>query len=341
MPPRKNRIRFWELGGVVLLVAVAGMLALTAVRLVQERATLQTCQDQLRQWHQAIRLFASEHAGRYPGRFIDYQKAYRPESSFWGEIDYQELCPKYLVQPGIAFCPAMLLPPAGWNDPSMGYGYPEISGYRRGIEPSWADDPLDSPVRELAREMRDQGIAQAQADKWCRDNNPENDRFCYWRMLTGSYNYWGWAVRAEQVANADDMYEMGRIIDNDLDEPSTLNPGCNVSRRFQDLEVTLPKFGKTDIRYFREGVERFAITDLQNPAIASQARARQALMWDRTEPNPDVTAANTKVWPHPTMAANVLFMDGHVELTAYPQLENGPFWMLTESAMFDKMVWWP
>jgi len=35
---------------------------------------------------------------------------------------------------------------------------------------------------------------------------------------------------------------------------------------------------------------------------------------------------------HLPLAANVLFMDGHVEFARYPQPEGSVFWMLTKTA---------
>lgn len=62
---------------------------------------------------------------------------------------------------------------------------------------------------------------------------------------------------------------------------------------------------------FREGIERFLITDINNPAASAEAQSEIAVMFD---------TINT--WPgdysHIPGGANVLYMDGHVAFLRYP-----------------------
>ncbi len=64
----------------------------------------------------------------------------------------------------------------------------------------------------------------------------------------------------------------------------------------------------------REGVERFLITDINNPAAAAKAQSELPVMWD-------VVAANTTEsaqFNHIPGGANTLYMDGHVQFNRYP-----------------------
>jgi prepilin-type processing-associated H-X9-DG protein len=61
---------------------------------------------------------------------------------------------------------------------------------------------------------------------------------------------------------------------------------------------------------FREGIERFFITDINNPAATALAQSTLAIQWDTV--SEDVSAFN-----HVPGGANVLFMDGHVEYLRY------------------------
>lgn len=61
----------------------------------------------------------------------------------------------------------------------------------------------------------------------------------------------------------------------------------------------------------REGVERFMITDVNNPAAASQAQTVIGVMTDEIS----ATASN---FSHVPGGANILYMDGHVEWEKYP-----------------------
>ena len=71
----------------------------------------------------------------------------------------------------------------------------------------------------------------------------------------------------------------------------------------------------------REGIERFFITDINNPAASSKAQSTVAVFFD-------------KVWPaaeaynHIPGGGNILFMDGHVQFERYP----GEIWPIRKDA---------
>jgi prepilin-type processing-associated H-X9-DG protein len=60
----------------------------------------------------------------------------------------------------------------------------------------------------------------------------------------------------------------------------------------------------------REGIERFFITDINNPAASAIAQSELAIMWD-------VTSSDVNVFNHIPGGSNVLYMDGHVEFIKY------------------------
>ena len=61
----------------------------------------------------------------------------------------------------------------------------------------------------------------------------------------------------------------------------------------------------------REGIERFVITDVNNPAPASRAQSEIFLMFDSANQSPDA-------FNHLPGGGNVLYLDGHVEFMGYP-----------------------
>lgn len=342
MASRRVRLTGREGALILGLLVILGLVSLPAMRYAGERSRRTSCQAQLRQWGQIYRLFASEHGGRYPGRFLDYQNRIRPENGFWAAADISELFPEYLNDLNLLLCPSIVNKPAeGWTDVQRGYGYPATTGYRRGIDPSWADSPVDTPAREAARAMRAAKITQIQADAWCRDTSPDNDQYCYWRPMEDSYSYWGWTVRGEQVSKPEDMAEMGRVVDNDADDRSPLNPGCNLKNYLKDFDVVLPIYGRTRIYYLREGVERFFITDIQDPGARAKTAAEIPVLFDKLEASLEMTASQPKDWVHRPAGPNVLFMDGHAEFMPYPQANGSVGWMASDAAMYDKSIYWP
>lgn len=63
--------------------------------------------------------------------------------------------------------------------------------------------------------------------------------------------------------------------------------------------------------HFREGIERYLITDINNPGATAQAQSDLGIMWD-------ITSTEVANYNHLPGGANVLYMDGHVEFHRYP-----------------------
>jgi prepilin-type processing-associated H-X9-DG protein len=61
----------------------------------------------------------------------------------------------------------------------------------------------------------------------------------------------------------------------------------------------------------REGIERFMITDINNPGASAKAQSTLPIM-------ADVFATDPSMFNHIPGGINVLYMDGHVEFTKYP-----------------------
>ena len=71
--------------------------------------------------------------------------------------------------------------------------------------------------------------------------------------------------------------------------------------------------GRTIYR-LREGIERFVVTDINNPAASAMAQSALPVMWD-------VVASTTSAsiqFNHIPGGANTLYMDGHVRFNRYP-----------------------
>lgn len=83
----------------------------------------------------------------------------------------------------------------------------------------------------------------------------------------------------------------------------------------QDIQLPAPD-GRTAYR-LREGIERFLITDINNPAAANQAQSEVYIFWDITS----VIASN---FNHIPGGSNVLYMDGHVEFIRFPGPARSP-----------------
>ena len=75
--------------------------------------------------------------------------------------------------------------------------------------------------------------------------------------------------------------------------------------------------GGGDVIYrLREGIERFFITNINQPGASAKAQSELAVMWD-------VVCEDPAHYNHIPGGSNVLFMDGHVRFLRWPGT-NGP-----------------
>jgi prepilin-type processing-associated H-X9-DG protein len=78
--------------------------------------------------------------------------------------------------------------------------------------------------------------------------------------------------------------------------------------------------GGDTVYRLREGIERFMITDINNPAASAMAQSELAIMWDIISAEPGGLAAMN----HVPGGCNVLYFDGHVEWIRYPDPQHFP-----------------
>jgi len=136
-----------------------------------------------------------------------------------------------------------------------------------------------------------------------------------------SYTYYGWTLLEEHILIAGED-------PNHPDPASVLNPNAvssfilpiltrviehpDTSALDQDWEFT---GGTTERMLYRlrEGIERFFITDINDPAASSLAQSTLPVLWDEIAVDFELDGFN-----HLPGGANVLFMDGHVDFLRYP-----------------------
>ena len=100
---------------------------------------------------------------------------------------------------------------------------------------------------------------------------------------------------------------------------------CNASQAPLDDDHNLADVGLAghgngggDMVYrLREGIERFMINDINNPAATAVAQSEVPIMWDIVSLFPGGDAD----FNHVPGGCNVLYMDGHVEFERYPSIK--------------------
>jgi prepilin-type N-terminal cleavage/methylation domain-containing protein/prepilin-type processing-associated H-X9-DG protein len=140
---------------------------------------------------------------------------------------------------------------------------------------------------------------------------------CKWNSRT--YIYLDWTLNPQTaVAEGQDMNDPNPsfdVISPALLELYTGGEWSEVKETVAEQAAMIDKditLSDGQVLYqLREGVERFMITDINNPAASSKAQSSICVFFDEI-------STNTAEFNHIPGGANVLFMDGHVSFIRYP-----------------------
>lgn len=98
--------------------------------------------------------------------------------------------------------------------------------------------------------------------------------------------------------------ELFEILDGDVDLEA-------YQPRMPDPSIAIGNGAGTTVYRLREGVERYLITDTNNPAVVGASQSDVALIFDRM-------ASDLRGFNHVPGGGNTLYMDGHAAFIRYP-----------------------
>ncbi len=155
---------------------------------------------------------------------------------------------------------------------------------------------------------------------WNKDNDPAK-QFDLCKVGPLSYIYISWAFRGERdyiISGTENNLDIDHIIENI--SPNFISALAMTLLKAstgdytvydKDIKYTHEVYGEVIAYRLKEGVERFLVTDINNPSVMAAAQSQIGYFTD-------FMSRKTKDFSHVPGGGNVLYMDGHVEFIKYP-----------------------
>ena len=144
-----------------------------------------------------------------------------------------------------------------------------------------------------------------------------------------SYQYSGWAIKEQHYLNPGvdpNKYPVDTWVD--LDAGMFVAVGLAFAQdkveanngqwdKVHEEDISWTSSEQKTVYRLREGIERFFITDINNPAGSTQAQSTICAMWDISQ-WPAAPGDGQPSFNHIPGGGNALYMDGHCEFHRYP-----------------------